>query len=662
MFRRILIANRGEIACRIARTCRDLGIEFVAVYSSADAGALHLKGAVARVCVGGGPATDSYLKGDAIIAAALQHGCEAIHPGYGFLSENADFAQAVQDAGLVFIGPRAQTISALGDKSRAKSLMRDAGVPTVPGMVEASEDPAQIERMIHEIGLPVLLKPSAGGGGKGMQVLLSLNDLRPAVVAAIRVARSSFGDGRLIVERFVERPRHVEVQVFGDQQGNVVHLYERECTLQRRHQKVVEEAPAIALPEAVRKQLHDAAVRGAFSIGYVNAGTFEFIVDQDHNFYFLEVNTRLQVEHPVTEEITGLDLVAWQFRVAAGDPLPLAQSQIKALGCAIECRLYAEDPAEGFRPAPGRVARVEWPKDARVEAGIAAGDSVPAFYDPMVAKLVVRGENRVQALAHMHEALKSTVLLGLTTNLGFLTRVLEDPKVHSGQIHTQYLDDSKELHKPDSNIAAAVACAASLFSVSGESYSSWTASGKEGVLDRESLSTVAPLGTLSFWAGDRLIRANLSGLQDGQLSLCVDGEAFEVSVSSSGNEVIRGSINGRPWAACDTGTAIELQVSGSRYTVQRARSRRPGEVKAAGAAVAPMPGIVAALPVEIGNVVAEGDVLAVVEAMKMENQVLASAAGLVTAIHYSVGANVNVGDLLVEVDVDDSRARSESIE
>ena len=652
MFKRILIANRGEIACRIARTCRQLGMEYVAVHSSADAGALHLKGAAATVCLGAGPATDSYLKGEAIIAAALQHDCEAVHPGYGFLSENAEFAQAVQDAGLTFIGPRAETILALGDKSRAKSLMRDAGVPTVPGMVEASEDPAQIERMISEIGLPVLLKPSAGGGGKGMQVLRSLAGLRPAIEAAIRVARSSFGDGRLIVERFVERPRHIEVQVFGDQQGNVVHLFERECTLQRRHQKVVEEAPAIGLPEAVRMRLHDAAVRGARSIGYVNAGTFEFIVDQEHNFYFLEVNTRLQVEHPVTEEITGQDLVAWQFQVAAGGSLPLSQSQIKASGCAIECRIYAEDPVEGFRPAPGRVSRVAWPQGVRVEAGVADGDSVPAFYDPMVAKLVVRGEDRARALGQMRDAVRRTALLGLTTNLGFLTRVLEDPAVQSGDVHTQYLDEATALHKPQAGVAAAaIACAAACSCTPAESLSPWAAGGRHGVLDRSSLSATAPLGMLGFWAGDQLVQAGLTGLHENGVQLSVDGEAFRVGVSSAGGDISRGTVNGSEWAACDTGAAIELQIDGNRYALVPARLRSPGEVKAAGAAVAPMPGIVTALLVRIGSLVAEGEVLAVVEAMKMENQVLASANGVVTAIHFPVGANVNVGDLLVEVEV-----------
>jgi len=654
MFKRILIANRGEIACRIARTCRELGIEFVAIYSSADSKALHLKGAVAAVCLGGGPASESYLKGQAIIAAALQHGCQAIHPGYGFLSENAEFAQAVENAGLIFIGPRAETISALGDKSRAKALMRDAGVPTVPGMIEASEDPDQIERMIREIGLPVLLKPSAGGGGKGMQVLRSLNDLRPAVEAAIRVARSSFGDGRLIVERFVERPRHIEVQVFGDRQGNVVHLFERECTLQRRHQKVVEEAPAIELPEAVRRRLHEAAVRGALSIGYVNAGTFEFIVDQEHNFYFLEVNTRLQVEHPVTEEITGQDLVAWQFQVAAGASLPLQQAQIKASGWAIECRIYAEDPVKGFRPAPGRVARVEWPQGVRVEAGLADGDEVPPFYDPMVAKLVVRGDNRAQALAQMRAALKDTALLGLTTNLGFLTRVLEDPQVQTGDIDTQYLDGATALHKPDTHVADAVACAAACACMVRESSSPWGLARRKGVLDRQALSAAAPLGTAGFWAEDRLIRAELKRCLDDELELSVDGERFRLRVSAAG-EVFRGSVNGVPWTACDTGSVIELQVKGSRHTLEPARFRRPGEVKTAGAALAPMPGVITLLPVQVGSTVREGEVLAVVEAMKMENQVLASENGLVTAIHFPVGANVNVGDLLVEVAVNGSR-------
>jgi acetyl/propionyl-CoA carboxylase alpha subunit len=650
MFKRVLIANRGEIARRIARTCRKLGVDFVAVYSTADAGALHLQGAVAAVCLGAGPAADSYLNGAAIIEAALQHDCDAIHPGYGFLSENADFAVAVEAAGLVFIGPRADTIAALGDKSRAKQLMSDAGVPTVPGLIEANDDPARVEEMIRIVGLPVLLKPSAGGGGKGMHVVTTLEGLRETAQAAIRVARNSFGDGRLLVERLVERPRHIEVQVFGDCHGNVVHLFERECSLQRRHQKVVEEAPAINLPEDVRQRLLQSAVRGAQSIGYRNAGTFEFIVGEDHSFYFLEVNTRLQVEHPVTEEITGLDLVEWQLRVAAGEALPLAQHQITATGCAIECRIYAEDPSNGFRPAPGIVAQAVWPNDVRVEAGIASGGEVPPYYDPMVAKLVAHAANRAEALDRMKGALARTFLLGLTTNLGFLSRVLDDPQVRAGMVHTRYLDDALATLAVQQGIEAAVACAAAAaMKPSAVSTWPWAASCSTGMLDRTHLSSAAPLGHLRFWAGDTVIGASLRPQRDAGLRITVSDQVFDVSIAARRDDVCTGTVNGLAWAATESRGWIELQVGGVHFALQALRARTAGEAVRAGAAVAPLPGVVALLPVAVGDAVEPGMVLAIVEAMKMENRVVADVAGVVTAIAFAVGDNVKAGDLLVEV-------------
>ncbi|MGW6156185.1 acetyl-CoA carboxylase biotin carboxylase subunit, partial [Streptomyces sp. NPDC055144] len=445
MVKRLLIANRGEIARRIARTCRRLGIEYVAVHSEADGAAAHLDGAFEQVLIGPSPAADSYLRADALIDAALRTGCDAVHPGYGFLSENAEFASATAAAGLVFVGPDASTIAAMGDKATAKRLMAEAGVPVLPGSADATESSDDIRAHADRIGYPVILKPVAGGGGKGMQVIEHERDLAPAVEAAVRLARASFGDGRLLVERYLRRPRHIEVQVFGDTHGNVVHLFERECSLQRRHQKIVEEAPAVNLPADVREALLSAAVRGAQAIGYTNAGTFEFILDSagdgDGGFYFLEVNTRLQVEHPVTEAITGLDLVEWQLRTAAGEQLPLAQGEITTSGHAIEVRVYAEDPDADFRPAPGRALATLWPTDLRVDAAFDGAGDVPVFYDPMIAKLIAHDPARPAALARLLHAVRSTAVLGLTTNLGFLADLLRDPRVSAGLIDTHLVDE-----------------------------------------------------------------------------------------------------------------------------------------------------------------------------------------------------------------------------
>ncbi|MTJ80966.1 MAG: ATP-grasp domain-containing protein, partial [Telmatospirillum sp.] len=462
MFKRILIANRGEIARRIARTCRRLGIETVAVHSKADRTSAHLDEADGREVIGGAAAIDSYLNGAAILAAARRTGCDALHPGYGFLSENAAFAQATGDAGLIFIGPPPDVIAAMGDKAEAKRRVAAAGVPVVPGSEEASEHPAEIRDACHRIGYPVILKPVAGGGGKGMTVVRREEDLSEAIERAIRLGRANFADGRLLVERFIANPRHIEVQIFGDAQGRIVHLFERECTLQRNHQKIVEEAPAGALPEATRAALLAAAVRGAEAIGYRNAGTFEFILAPDGAFYFLEVNTRLQVEHPVTEAITGLDLVEWQLRVAAGEALPLSQDEIRRSGHAIECRIYAEDPDNDFQPAPGEALAVRWPAGCRVDAAFDGAGTVPPFYDPMVAKLIVRGHDRADSLHRLLDAVQETVILGLTTNLGFLARLLQDRQVIAGDMDTHLVDRLAAEPPPAGLVAAATAAAIGL--------------------------------------------------------------------------------------------------------------------------------------------------------------------------------------------------------
>ena len=651
MISRVLIANRGEIASRIARTCTRMGIEYVAVYSQADAGAAHLRGAVARTCIGPPIAAQSYLDQTRIIAAARDHGCDAIHPGYGFLSENAGFARAVAAAGLRFVGPSASVIESLGDKARAKKLMHDAGLPTVPGMAHASEDLNDLEHAAEAVGYPLLLKPTAGGGGKGMQVVRESGMLREALERGMRLARAHFSDGRLILERYFDRARHVEVQIFGDSHGNVVHLFERECSLQRRHQKIIEEAPAPRLDEPLRARLLAAAVRGAKAVGYDNAGTFEFILGDTGGFHFLEVNTRLQVEHPVTEAITGVDLVEWQLRCASGEPLPLAQADIYASGHAFECRIYAEDPANDFRPAPGKAMHISWPEAARVEAGIVAGGEVSAHYDPMVAKLITHGETRADARTAMLAALRSTALLGLTTNLGFLQQLMNDPHVVQGSYHTQYLDEVP--FKPRDATAAAIACACAA-TLAAERMRQprwpWSAGHSAGVFDRDKLVPAAPLGELWFWVGHETLKGAFGQCDDSGIEVFVNEERFFVEVDAAGGKVLHGKLGPIGWHATRASTAIELMLDGARYSVQTYADRNPAQFSIGASALAPMPGVVVSLPTSVGQAVAEGDVLAIVEAMKMENRVTAAFAGTVTAINCRLHETVNAGDLLVTVE------------
>jgi len=440
MFTRILIANRGEIACRIAQTARAMGVETVAVYSDADAGARHVRMADHAVHIGGAAPADSYLRGDRIIAGALETGAQAIHPGYGFLSENPDFVAAVAKAGLVFIGPSADAIRAMGLKDAAKALMEKAGVPVVPGYHEADQDAALLARAADDIGYPVMIKAVAGGGGKGMRLVDAAGDFQEALASARAEARTAFGNDAVLIEKYIQHPRHIEVQVFGDGE-RAVHLFERDCSLQRRHQKVIEEAPAPDMTEAVRAAMGDAAVRAAIAIGYKGAGTVEFIVDgtgglRTDGFWFMEMNTRLQVEHPVTEAITGVDLVAWQVRVAAGQGLPLDQGDLTITGHAFEARLYAEDVAGGFLPATGTLAHLAFPDGVRADSGVETGDEISPFYDPMIAKLVVHGPDRATALADLSRALGDTQVAGTVTNLGFLKALADHARFRAGQVDT----------------------------------------------------------------------------------------------------------------------------------------------------------------------------------------------------------------------------------
>ncbi|CAB3837271.1 acetyl/propionyl/methylcrotonyl-CoA carboxylase subunit alpha [Achromobacter deleyi] len=646
MFNRILIANRGEIARRIARTCQRLGIEYVAVYSDADADAAHLRGATRAVCLGSGAAVDSYLNAGKLLQAAHETGCNAVHPGYGFLSENSEFAASVEAMGMAFIGPSPATIAALGDKGRAKTLMRAAGVPVVPGSDEASDDPATIEALARAIDLPILLKPSAGGGGKGMQIITRYEDLPRLIESAIRLARSSFGDGRMIVERYIEEPRHIEVQVFGDGLGNVVHLFERECSLQRRHQKVMEEAPAPCLPERARIQLLEAAVQGARSLNYRNAGTFEFILDQEFNCYFLEVNTRLQVEHPVTEAVTGLDLVEWQLRVAAGQPLPLAQTEIFCRGHAVEARVYAEDPAQDFRPSPGTVVRARWPSSLRVDAAMDESGEVPPFYDPMVAKVIASAADRTAALAALKAGLNETALLGVNSNLGYLLRLLDDPGVLAGQVHTRYLDENKSLQTPRSRLAAVAVCATLTLPLPAVATAPWQASGPCGAIDRKFLDAGAPLGRVRFLLDAEPTVAALQDMDRGDVRVGDSQRSWHVSRDASG---FGGVVDGWRWEVCRASDGWNLQVAGDHYTARPIPQNCDAGAQDVSGATAPMSGIIAAVTVQPGDYVRPGDVLAVIEAMKMEYSIVADVEGTVEHLRYRSGDSVREGELIADI-------------
>ena len=446
--RKLLIANRGEIAVRIIRACRELGIITIAVYSDADAQAPYVALADEAMAIGPGPAGESYLRGDRIISAAQEAGADAIHPGYGFLSENADFAESCADAGITFVGPPAGVIRMLGDKIRAKRLMANAGVPIVPGYMDEDQSDTRLGLEAARIGYPMLIKASAGGGGRGMRIVRSAELFDGELGEARREAQAAFGDNRVLLERYIERSRHIEFQILGDTQGNVVHLYERECSIQRRHQKIIEESPSPVLTEDLRERMAESAVQAGRASGYVNAGTVEFLFEElpdgDHQFYFLEVNTRLQVEHPVTEMLTGIDFVKLQIRVASGEPIPYTQDQIRASGHALEARIYAEDPGQGFIPSLGRLHR--WIPPAapwvRVDSGVEQGSEVSPYYDPMLAKLIVRGEHREESVARMRQALRDFHVLGVTTNISYLRDIIDHPEFRAGKLSTQFLNNN----------------------------------------------------------------------------------------------------------------------------------------------------------------------------------------------------------------------------
>jgi 3-methylcrotonyl-CoA carboxylase alpha subunit len=658
MFSKILIANRGEIACRVIKTARRLGIASVAVYSDADAKALHARMADEAVAIGGTTAAESYLKGDLIIEAAKKTGAEAIHPGYGFLSENAEFAEACAKAGIVFIGPSPEAIRAMGLKDRAKEIMAKAGVPVVPGYLGDRQDEASLKKEAGAIGYPVLIKAVAGGGGKGMRLVEKAGDFAEALQSCKREAKSAFGNDRVLIEKYVTRPRHVEVQVFGDAQGGAVYLYERDCSLQRRHQKIVEEAPAPGLSEETRKALGAAAVKAVKALKYANAGTIEFIMDSaTQEFYFMEMNTRLQVEHPVTEMITGTDLVEWQLRVAAGEKLPLAQENIPLAGHAFEVRLYAEDPGRDFLPQTGRIRKFMLPDGARVDTGVTEGSEITIFYDPMIAKLIVHGRDRAAAISAMRAALEKTGIAGLTTNQEFLANVFADPAFAAGEIDTGFIPRHAARLLPEDYGRARtedLAFAAAWFLLGlgapgGLSSDPWAAR------DGFRLNGQAECGlTLRANGAVHKLRAVYAG--NDSLRVTEEGGAtFTVSCRVTGWEASQDELtirmDGHELTAGVYAQGQDLSVFRAGRSVAFHSGAATGEESGAGEGriIAPMPGRVVRVLVGKGDKVEREQPLLIMEAMKMEMTIRAGISGTVDELPVADNDQVGDGALLVSI-------------
>jgi 3-methylcrotonyl-CoA carboxylase alpha subunit len=656
VFTKILIANRGEIACRVMRTARRLGIRTVAVYSEADRDALHVRLADEARRI------ESYLEIDPIVAAARDSQAQAIHPGYGFLSENEDFAAACRKAGIAFIGPSAEAIAAMGDKAAAKRLMEKAGVPLVPGYHGEQQDVALLEKEATRIGFPVLIKPSAGGGGKGMRIVKDRASFAASLEAAKREAKSSFGDDRVLVERYLDRPRHIEVQVFGDTKGNVVYLFERDCSVQRRHQKVLEEAPAPGMTPQRRREMGEAAVAAAKAIGYSNAGTVEFIAEQDGRFYFMEMNTRLQVEHPVTEMITGLDLVELQIRVAAGQALPFTQQQLKFEGHAIEARIYAEDPQRDFLPATGRLAHVAFPPESaevRVDTGVEPGAEITPWYDPMIAKLIVRGADRDGALARLRQALDEVEIAGVKTNVAFLRRIAGSRAFSRAELDTGLIERNRaELFASDrpleSDLLAAAAfaelaeeerAARERAATSGDPYSPWDR------VDGWRLNEDSHHDFV-FLDGETEHPVRVRFAEEG-LRLSVDGKDHSFAGESLEGGALRLRLNGRAFKARAVREKSDWHVfsAGSyrRLTLKEVLQGQDADTRS-GSLAAPMPGKIIQVLTRPGVSVKKGEPLIILEAMKMEHTISAPADGRVKEVHFAAGEQVLEGAELITLE------------
>lgn len=682
MFQKILIANRGEIACRVAATARRLGIRTVAVYSDADAQSKHVAACDEAVHIGGSAPAESYLRGERILEVARATGAQAVHPGYGFLSENEGFAQACADAGVAFIGPPPASILAMGLKAESKRLMEGAGVPLVPGYHGADQDEALLKREADRIGYPVLIKASAGGGGKGMRVVERGEDFAAALASCQREAQNSFGDAAVLIEKYVTRPRHIEIQVFGDTKGNFVYLFERDCSVQRRHQKVLEEAPAPGMPPELRRQMGEAAVAAARAVGYVGAGTVEFIVEQRDGgmrFFFMEMNTRLQVEHPVTEAITGLDLVEWQLRVAAGEPLPLRQDQLQIKGHAIEARICAENPDRQFLPATGTLRTCVLPDctefvtgTVRVDAGVREGDTISPYYDSMVAKLIVHGDTREQALARLDAALAATRIVGLQTNVQFLRHVLASRSFRGADLDTALIPREAAVLFDQDKVGLPLAVAAVVVDTLAREAQQQTDDPWRGVPPPAS-GWIDPWARRDGWRSHGLNQrsfdfefhgaaqgARLSYLHDGALRLApgtseaalplawhIEGRGPDALyvVTLGGARTVLHVVRDGEWAHVFTPQgATQIRVLDALA--------HAGEADAEGGRLtAPMPGKVVSFAVRAGDVVSKGQVLAVMEAMKMEHTIAAPADGTVGELLYSPGDQVAEGAELLRLKV-----------
>jgi 3-methylcrotonyl-CoA carboxylase alpha subunit len=661
MFTEVLIANRGEIACRVINTCKRLGIRTVAVYSEADASARHVRLADEAVLIGPPPARESYLCIDAILAAAKGTGAQAIHPGYGFLAENADFAVACARVGIVFIGPPAEAIRAMGLKSAAKQAMEKAGVPVVPGYHGTNQDPVFLRKQAGAIGYPVMIKANAGGGGKGVRIVAEDAEFPAALDSCKREAASSFGDDRVLVEKYVTRPRHIEVQVFADTHGDVVHLFERDCSVQRRHQKVVEEAPAPGMTPARRAAMGRAARDTARAVDYVGAGTVEFIASQDGAFYFMEMNTRLQVEHPVTEMITGQDLVEWQLRIAAGERLPLSQEQLSIRGHALEARIYAEDPAKGFLPSIGRLAHLAQPPESlhvRVDTGVEEGDEITPHYDPMIAKLIVWDETRERASARMLQSLAQFQVVGVANNVEFLSRLIACPAFAAADLDTGLIERERAFLFPAREEVPAEAFAlAALEELLRESLQAHPSAAAEA-------DPHSPWRARDGWRLNSDFRRTLkfrAGEQEKAIGVTYAGSAYRIDIDGietrargalGRNGALRAELGGRRLSAAVivAGEKRHVFLDGRGYPLAAVDPLyQPGEGGGAvGRLTAPMPGKIIAVLAEPGSKVARGAPLLILEAMKMEHVIAAPVAGVLKAIRYALGDQVAEGAELVE--------------
>jgi 3-methylcrotonyl-CoA carboxylase alpha subunit len=646
MMKSLLIANRGEIACRVIRTAKRLGIRTVGVYSDADAKALHVRMADEAVHIGPSPARESYLRGERIIEAAKQTGAEAIHPGYGFLSENADFAQAVIDAGLIWVGPKPASIRAMGLKDAAKKLMTEAGVPLTPGYLGEDQDPKRLKKEAGAIGYPVLIKAVAGGGGKGMRKVDRAEDFDDALESCKREAASSFGNDIVLLEKWIESPRHIEVQVFGDSHANVVHLFERDCSLQRRHQKVIEEAPAPGMDEATREAVCGAAVRAAQAVNYENAGTIEFIADASEGLradriWFMEMNTRLQVEHPVTEEITGQDLVEWQLRVASGEKLPKRQDELSIAGHAIEARLYAEDPAKGFLPSVGKLEHLVIPEppglDVRIETGVEEGDQISPFYDPMIAKAVVYGIDRTSAVHGLAEVIAGIEVWPVRTNAAFVRRALLQPEFEAGKITTGFLSQHEQELVRNMSLEASLREDAAVALVARE---------------------IADVGTTYGTVEEELRFKSPGGVWRQNIGFRLNAPANEKVAFAVGNDPIQSFELPPNWqdrfvSVEETRGGVVVFDDGEALFI-RTEARGTGTTHGVhdGEIEAPMPGKVTAVEVAAGDKVAKGQRLLTLEAMKMEHALTSPFDGTVAELNATPGAQVTEGQLLVKVEAD----------